>query len=195
MARRADRAGDDGECNQRASGARSLSGSAVGGAIVFGIACIDRLFRRCRARLSGMAATAATPERCRSACRPITAGVQPLESFMRAIARRTCRLLDGDGAAVLLKDGDELWRWSEDGARKIYSHVVRRALPTAQSHVTACFFGGGHCVRAARGRPVRLLCALHREAVRVGHSVRCKDGMSSLAGPAWVWLGCGERAG
>jgi hypothetical protein len=95
---------------------------------------------------------------------------------------------------VLLKDGDELWRWSEDGARKIYSHVVRRALPTAQSHVTACFFGGGHCVRAARGRPVRLLCALHREAVRVGHSVRCKDGMSSLAGPAWVWLGCGERA-
>ena len=49
---------------------------------------------------------------------------QPLESFMRAIARRTCRLVDGDGAAVLLKDGDELWRWSEDGARKIYSHVV-----------------------------------------------------------------------
>ena len=43
---------------------------------------------------------------------------------MRAIARRTCRLVDGDGAAVLLKDGDELWRWSEDGARKIYSHVV-----------------------------------------------------------------------
>ena len=109
-----------------------------------------------------MAATAAAPERCRSACRPIPAGVQPLESFMRAIARRTCRLLDGDGAAVLLKDGDELWRWSEDGARKIYSHVVRHTRP-AQSHATARFFGGGHCVcvRLVDGR--RGCCVLYTE--------------------------------